>query len=62
MQQEHTALLGKTQNYSFCFGQETGCVSPETLPTDMQSMGEYSTLFYPFLSYPKLSYLTCTGV
>lgn len=29
---------------------------------DMQSVGEYSTSFYAFLSYSKLSYLTCTGV
>lgn len=29
---------------------------------DMQSVGEYSTSFYAFLSYSKLLYLTCTGV
>lgn len=28
----------------------------------MQSVGEYSTSFYAFLFYSKLSYLTCTGV
>lgn len=31
MQQECTSLLGQTQHYSFCFGQERECMSPDTL-------------------------------